>query len=232
EETERRHDAANATEEQAAPAPSVAARQVARTRDEVDRLDEAASLVGREDDDLAAKGNDVIGAAAAREAHLGPLIASDDGGVQIAVAVDLRAADEADVQEAALGHEEDVRDAGQHLSAMGGAYLVGGDRQPSGLPLRPDDSALHHDREIRGLQTLSQHGGHHRRTHSGEDHLAILQLACPHDREQLVRRDVLLCAAHVSRWRAQGASARARSRALPRAAWPKSPRTAGWVAGP
>src|SRR5262249_19778531 len=156
EESERRHNAANAAEQQSAPAPRVSPRQIARTRDEVDRLHEAARLMGREDDHLAAEGEDVVGAAAARQAHFRPVIPADDGGVQVAVPVDLSAADEAHVEETALGHEEDVGDAGQHLGAMGGPHLVGGDGEPSRLPFGSYDATLDDDREIRSLQALSQ----------------------------------------------------------------------------
>src|SRR3984885_14805226 len=63
---------------------------------------EAARRLRHHDEHLARVRHDVRRAAGAWQAHLGVRILADDGGVEIAEAVDLRSAEEADVYAAAL----------------------------------------------------------------------------------------------------------------------------------
>src|SRR6266850_968045 len=86
--------ARDAPEEQPALAAALAAVEPARACDEIHRLREAPLLVHGEDDDLTAERDDVVGAAAAGQPDLGPLVAAPDGGrVQISLTVDLGASD-------------------------------------------------------------------------------------------------------------------------------------------
>ena len=117
--------------------PARCARAVAaeprRAGHEVHAGNEPALLVRGEDEHLAAQRGDVVGAAGAGQPHLRlPVVAADHARVDVAVLVDLGAAHEAVVQEAALGEEERVGDARQHLGPMGRAHLVGRHRQPPG----------------------------------------------------------------------------------------------------
>ena len=212
EDAERGDHAGDAAEEQAVLAAGVAALQVAGARHEVHALGEAALLVHGEDHHLPAERDDVVGAAAAGQPHLGPRVAADGAGVEVAVPVDLGAADEPHVEEAALGEQERVGDAGQHLGAVGGAHLVGRDRQLARLPHGPDDAALDHHGEPRGVGALGQHRGHHGRADAGEDGGVVAQLARAHHGQQLVGGD-----AHV-------VSIRARAAASARRASPKRAR--------
>src|SRR6185437_10642229 len=78
------------------------AAQVTRTRDEVDRVDERALRLRHDDEDLLRVDRDLARAARARQPHLGLRVVADRRGVEVAVAVDLRAAQEADVDVAAF----------------------------------------------------------------------------------------------------------------------------------
>ena len=106
-------------------------RQVAGTRDEVNPLHEASRLVAGHDHDLLAARDDVVGAAAAREPNLRPVGIADVAGVDVSELVDLTGADEAVVVAAALPVQEDLVDRRDHERVVGGAHLVGGDRQPA-----------------------------------------------------------------------------------------------------
>src|SRR5262249_58900558 len=108
EQPERRDHARDASEQQSRPRSRISALEIPGARDEIDLLHEPAWLVHGEDDDAAAERDDVIGAATAREPHFRPVVAADRARVEVAVAIDLRAADEADVEKASLCQHEDV----------------------------------------------------------------------------------------------------------------------------
>jgi hypothetical protein len=155
-------------------------------RYEVDALHEAALLVHGQDHDLSAQGDDVVGAAAAGQADPRRVVAADRARVEVAVLVDLRPADEPDVEEPALGEEEHVRDARQHLGPVRGAHLVRRDRQLPGLPRRAHDAAFDHHGEPRRVGTLGKGGGEHGGADACEHGGAVRERAGAHDREQLV----------------------------------------------
>jgi hypothetical protein len=134
--------------------------------------------VGGQDDDLLAERGDVVGATGAGQAHLRlPVVGAEHAGVDVAVLIDLRAAHEAVVEEAALREEKRVGDARQHLRAMTGTHLVGGDRQPPGLDARSDDSALDHHRQPRRVALLGQRRGEEGDTDAGEHGRVVAQNA-------------------------------------------------------
>ena len=218
--------ARDAPEEQPALAAALAAVEPARARDEIHRLREAPLLVHGEDDDLAAKRDDVVGAAAAGQPDLGPLVAAPDGArVEVAVTVDLGSPDEADVEKPPLREQEGVRDPRQHLGMIGRAHLVGRDGERAGLPLRPDDAALDHHGQARGMRALGERRSHQGSAHAGKDRHVVLELARAHDGEQLVGGDAAAPRVHDT-------SSFPRRSASARAVVPKRARYSAWVAGP
>src|SRR5207249_11185755 len=72
EDAERGDDTGDAPEEKPRGLARPVAPEPGRARDEVDALDEAALLVRRDDDDLAAQRGDVVGAARSGQANLRP----------------------------------------------------------------------------------------------------------------------------------------------------------------
>ena len=75
---------------------------VPERRHERQRLDEGARVVSHDDEDAPAAGRDLGGAAAAGQSDFGLVVRADHRAVQIAEAIDLRAAEEADRDPAAL----------------------------------------------------------------------------------------------------------------------------------
>jgi len=65
-----------------------------------------------------------------------------DAGIQIAIAVNLCATDEAYIEKATLGKEKGVGDPGKHLGPVCPSHLVGGDRKAAWKNLRADGSPL------------------------------------------------------------------------------------------
>src|SRR5215467_1581657 len=80
----------------------IAALAVTERGEEVDLLDEAAFEVVHDDEDLAARGRDLGRAAAARQPCLRLVIVAHHRSVEVGEPVDLRAAEEADSNAAAL----------------------------------------------------------------------------------------------------------------------------------
>ena len=72
---------------------------------------------------------DVVPAAAAGQAHLGVVIIADHGAVQVAVGIDLRAAQEAELDKAALGCLDDLAQTGCGERAVEGALPADRHRQ-------------------------------------------------------------------------------------------------------
>nr|WP_228546367.1 hypothetical protein [Halegenticoccus tardaugens] len=81
---------------------TLAAVEVAGTRDEVHLLREAPLAVGRDNDGFAGVASNFAGASAAGKPHFRIIVVPDDRGIDVAVPVDLRAAEEADVNPAGL----------------------------------------------------------------------------------------------------------------------------------
>ncbi len=178
EDAERGNDARDAAEQEPGGPARAVAGEPRRARDEVDALDEAPLLVRRHDDHLAAQRGDVVGAAGPGQADFRlPVVGAEHARVDVAVLVDLRAAHEADVDEAALGEQERVGDARQHRRPMAGAHLVGGDRQPPRRDLGADDAALDDHRQPRRVTALGERGGQQRHADAREDRRVVAELA-------------------------------------------------------
>ena len=84
------------------PRGRLGAAEVAGRGSEVDALDEAARALAHDHEDLARVDGDLAGATGAGQAGRRMVVVADDGGVDVAEAVDLGGAQEADVDEAAL----------------------------------------------------------------------------------------------------------------------------------
>ncbi len=72
---------------------------------------------------------------------------ADEGRIEVAELVDLRAAHEADVDIAALQQQQHVSAAEHHVGALGATLVVGGWRQLAGLDKRADHAAFEQDGE-------------------------------------------------------------------------------------
>ena len=124
-----------------------------------------------DDHDLIAHRRDVVGAARAGQPDPRLRGVADDAAVDVAVLVDLRASDEPVVEEAPLSHQEDIRCAGEHLGADGGADLVGRGRQLTWRQLDADHPALEEHGEVRRLAPLGDRSGHQRLADPCEERL-------------------------------------------------------------
>ena len=101
-----------------------------------------------------------------------------DAGIQIAIAVNLCATDEAYIEKATLGKEEGVGDPGKHLGAVGPSHLVGGDRKAARKNLRADGSPLDDNGKTRGMGLLCQDCREQWYSHTRKHRGHTEQLAC------------------------------------------------------
>src|SRR5207249_5079688 len=89
EDAERGDDTRDAAEEEAGGAARAVAPEPRGARDEVDALDEAPLLVGRDDDDLTTERGDVVSAARPGQANFRvPVVRAEHAGVDVAVLID------------------------------------------------------------------------------------------------------------------------------------------------
>src|SRR5207302_8187599 len=75
---------------------------IAARREEVEPLDECARTLAQHDEHLSHRGRDLRRAARTGKSYLRRVVGSDDGAVEIAEAVDLSGAEEADVDASTL----------------------------------------------------------------------------------------------------------------------------------
>ena len=125
----------------AEPGALVAALAVAERGDEIELADEAARRLPHDDEDLAAGDGDFRRAAAAGQPRLRLVVGADHRGVEIGEAVDLRAAEEADRDAAALQPvAEHLRH--RHGGERGVAQFAVADRQRQHVRLGADGAGL------------------------------------------------------------------------------------------
>src|SRR5262249_7509496 len=137
---------------------------------------EAAAVVVGDDEDAPAQRGQVVGAAAAREADLRPgVVRADQGRVEVAVGVDLGAAEEGVVHQTALAGLHDVTHAGRHEAPVEGARVADADRH--GGQLRGDAAGLEEDDQVRRGGALGEHGGGAGHARADGDGAAVLQQA-------------------------------------------------------
>ena len=110
---------------------------------------------------------------------------ADERAVQVAVAVDLRPAHEADVDVAALQEQQHVGDRQDHVRPPRAALLVGRRRQLARHDERPDHAALEEDRQGRRVEALRERRREQRDADAREHRLAVLEQARGHHGEQL-----------------------------------------------
>ena len=124
---------------------------------------------------------DVIAAAGTGKPRLRVSGIADEGAVEVAVLIDLRAAHESDIDIAALEEQQHFRAAQHHVGALGAALIVGRGRKLSRLDEGADDAALEQDGEPRAAQTLRKRCREQRDAYAGEHRLPIAELARAQD---------------------------------------------------
>src|SRR5208337_3798394 len=97
----------------------------------------------------------------------------DHGRVEVAVGVDLGAAEESVVDHAALASFHDICHAGGHAGAVEGARIADADRH--GRQLRRNAAGLEADDKLRRVSILGEHGRGARDTCAYRDAAAVLQ---------------------------------------------------------
>src|SRR5262249_34918439 len=124
--------------------------------------------------DAPAERGQVVGAAAAWKANLGPrVVGADHGRVEVAVGINLSAAQEGVVDHAALAGFHDVGHAGGHDAAPESARVADADRH--GRQLGGDAPGLKEDHQVGGAGALGQHGSGTGYSGANGDSAAILQ---------------------------------------------------------
>ena len=104
-------------------------------------LDEAALLVLHRNNHVG-QARDVVAAACSGQTCLRIVGVADEGRVQIAVLIDLRAAHESDVDIAPLQQQQHFGAAQHHVGALGAALVIGGWGQLARLNEGADHTAL------------------------------------------------------------------------------------------
>ena len=127
---------------------------------------------------------DVGAAAAAGQAHGRPPPVADVGRVQVAVAVDLGAADEAEVDQPLLEQAHHLERARAPERARD-VRRVAHRHQRLGGRLVAHDAVLEDAEGARGVRALGEGEGHERQPHADEDDVAVPDLAAGRDHHQL-----------------------------------------------
>ena len=174
----------------AEPGAAVGSVELAADRgDEVHLAHEGALRVAQQNDHAAGRARDLRRAAGAGQAHLGRVVVADHRGVDVAEAVDLRGAEEADVDPPAADPVvEHLRHRDQVLRA--GGEVVVADRQRQALRARPDGAGLVDEHAAGRVQAPGEVGGGVGRPDPDQHDLAVDQLARGADRHDLLGRRV------------------------------------------
>jgi len=118
---------------------------------------------------------DVRVAAAAGEAQFRLQVVADAGGVDIAVLVDLRPAEVAEIDIAALGDGKGIEQTG---GTRGPGFATGvADRGRQFRGPAVEGSGLENQFQVGGMGLLRQHDGHHGQTGTGKNDLIILHFS-------------------------------------------------------
>ena len=154
-------------------------------RAEVELGHERARRLAQHHDRLTAGGGDLGRAAGARQAHLRVVVGADHGAVEVAVTVDLRGAQEADVD--APGLQPVAEDLGHRDDGVGGlGQLAVADRERQVLRLRADRAALVDQHALRRVRRAGEVGGAARQTDADEADRPVVQAPRGRDRHHLV----------------------------------------------
>lgn len=159
---------------------------VAGAGDEINALAQAVTVVLHDDGEAVRERGDVRAAATARQAHGGLLPVADQRGVQVAVAIHFRAADEAQVDLARRhqAHQVDHACGPERAADVGGvAHRVeqfGGGRVAHDADFEEADG-------VGRVCALRQREGDERQAHTHKDVFSILYLPCGADNHQFFR---------------------------------------------
>src|SRR5262249_28669323 len=155
--------------------------QKPRTGNEVHALRKALAVLLRHDNRPLRMNGYFASSTASRKSHFALPIWSNYSGIDIAVAIDLSAADKTDINQSALQVEVETADhRTDHLRVARQHGIADRKRQP----LRPgaDHPGLENQNQIGGLQLESQTGSQIWHSNPNQDSFAIAQAAsCFHD---------------------------------------------------
>ena len=159
-------------------------------RAEVAALDERARPLPNDDDDLACGCRDLGSAARTRQSRGRMLVVADDRRVDVAVAVELRGAEEADVD--ASGLQPVGEDLGHRYDRVGGVReITVADREREPRRLRPDASRLVDQRAFLRVRAAGEVRGSRRQPDAHEAHAVVTQLPGGADDHQVVGAPLL-----------------------------------------
>ena len=165
---------------------AVAARDVADRGDEIELVDEAALALRHDDENLAAGGGDLRRAAAAGQPHLRLVVGADHRGVEIGVFVDLRAAEKADLDAAALQPvAEHFRH--RHRRQRGLAQFAVADRERQHVRLGGERAGFVDQRDVRRMRQAREIAGGRGLADADETDVVVLERARRRDGHHLVR---------------------------------------------
>ncbi len=154
----------------------VAALAMADRGDEGQLVDEGAVRLLEDDQHFLGAAGDFRRAAGSRQAHLGLAVVADHGGVDVAEAVDLGRAEEADVDPSALQPVAEDLAGGDHgIGGLGQLAVADGQRQDAGLGA--DRPGLVDQHDVRRGSQARQVGGLRRQADADEAHRAVVQAA-------------------------------------------------------
>src|ERR671910_1461152 len=161
---------------------------VAGGRPEMELLDERARRLPHDHEDLPRVDRDLACTAGAGEPYLRTLVGADHRRVQVAEAVDLRAAEERDVDQPGLQVErEELEHRGHGGGNRGERRIADRQRQPPGP--RPEHAGLVDELELRGDGTLREVADDVRQAHADEAVADAVEEPGAGDDHQLVLRE-------------------------------------------
>ena len=162
---------------------------------EIHLFREAAFLVRGDDVAAVGPGGDFHRAARAGQAHLGMVVIADHGGIDVAKAVDLRAAQKAHIHVAALQVEgEDIVHAAHRQRPADQGGVADGERQARRLGA--DHPGFVDHQQVGGVRAPGQVAGQVGQPHADKDHIAIAQQPGGVDGHQF-RGRVFKCRLHI-----------------------------------
>ena len=132
--------------------------QISGSGQKIEPGHKTARVLVHHDQDAAAEGGEIIGAAAARQPYAGlGIVTADQSGIQIPIRVDLGAAQESVIHQAALAGLHHIAHAGGHHASIESARVT--DADGHGGQLGGHAAGLKEDHQLRSRRPLGQHGG-------------------------------------------------------------------------
>jgi hypothetical protein len=143
--------------------------------DVADAIDQAAAIVGEQDNRAAGEAGDVAGSAGTGEA-LHFVVTMAPGGIEISEAIDFGCAEEADVDAALLEKIHDVK----HLAALGGVqniWRVAHGVEKFGGGIFANDTVFEKSDGAGRMGAARDEKGEHGEAHADEDDFAVVNFA-------------------------------------------------------